>query len=93
MDIPYNPEVKKDLKPTQELPKQVPNKLNQPPVQEEIQPVQEELLIGIYLKKDENSIDYNFNSEQIDLILFNKNLIAGLLESIKLDILIGDKQE
>jgi hypothetical protein len=49
-----------------------------------------ELLIGVYLKKEQKTIDYYYNSEQLPLILFNKNVIIGMLENIKLDILIGE---
>jgi hypothetical protein len=49
-------------------------------------------LIAISLNKEKKTIDYSFNSEQLPLILFNKNIIVGMLESIKLDVLIGDNK-
>jgi len=70
----------------------VNNTITPPPKREEIQEIQEELLIGIYLSKEKNSIDYSYNDELLDLILYNKNIIAGLLENIKLDVLLGDKE-
>lgn len=51
-----------------------------------------EILIAISLNKEKKTIDYSFNSEQLPLILFNKNIIVGMLESIKLDVLIGDNK-
>lgn len=54
---------------------------------------QEEILIGIYLKKANRTIDYYYNREQLDLILYNRNLIIGILENIKLDILTGEKPQ
>jgi hypothetical protein len=49
--------------------------------------------MGIYLKKENKTIDYYYNKEQIDLILYNKNIIIGMLENMKLDILIGEKPQ
>jgi hypothetical protein len=43
------------------------------------------------LKKEQKTIDYYYNSEQIPLILLNRNVIIGMLENIKLDILIGEQ--
>lgn len=107
MEIPYNPEATKESKikeQTKELskPKEVQvqpviQPVIQPTIQPATQPIQEKnpdkLLIGIYLKEDENSIDYYYNNELIEFILLNKNMITGILEGIKLDVLLGDKQE
>lgn len=65
------------------------NQVQIPPKPEE----NNELLVGIYLKKEQKSIDYYFNSEQLPLIFFNKNVIVGMLENIKLDILIGENKQ
>jgi hypothetical protein len=51
------------------------------------------MLMGIYLKKENKTIDYYYNKEQIELILYNKNIIVGMLENMKLDILIGEKPQ
>ena len=62
------------------------NQVEIPPNQSE----NNEVLIAIYLKRQEKSIDYYYNSEQLPLIFYNKNVITGMLEQIKLDILIGE---
>ena len=73
----------------QQAPKPPENKEAQIPPKE--QQNSDEVLIGIYLKKENKTMDYYYNKEQIDLILYNKNLIVGMLENIKLDVLLGEK--
>lgn len=48
--------------------------------------------MGIYLKKEKNSIDYYYNNEQISLILYNKRVIVGMLEQMKIDIMLGGEE-
>jgi len=95
MEIPYNPEEVKNSEikeQTKELKPKVQPPIIQPPQPEIQEKNPDKLLIGIYLKGEENSIDYYYNNELIEMILTNKNLIAGILEGIKLDVLLGDKE-
>lgn len=82
-------ELQTQAQPQQPTPQTQPenNQVQIPPKPEE----NNEVLIAIYLKREQKSIDYYFNSEQLPLIFFNKNVIVGMLESMKLDILIGEQ--
>ena len=106
MEIPYNPELG-ETRFTEAFKNQAPapqqaqtlQQVPQPEILEnkniQLPPKAEEnkeaILIEIFLKKEKNSIDYAYNSEFLDLILYNKNIIVGMLEQIKLDVLTGEK--
>ena len=105
MEIPYSPELgetrfSETLK-SQQLQQVPPISPQNPEIQEnkniqlppKVEENKEETLIGIFLKKEKNSIDYAYNSDFLDLILYNKNIIVGMLEQIKLDVLTGEKPE
>lgn len=102
MEIPQMPEISENrfstaIAESQQV-TQAPQVLQQVPENKSIQippktEESEQILIGIYLKKENKTIDYYYNKEQVELILYNKNIIVGMLENIKLDILIGEKPQ
>lgn len=77
----------------QEQPQKIQNQIQVPPEVPKQEETPDSVLIGIYLKKEKNSIDYAYDRENLDLILFNRNLIIGLLQNITFDLLTAEKPE